>query len=104
MFLLAAQASPSAPLGPTPGKSDVVVTGERLRKLRLATSLEDGKLIGCSVAVSSGDAQIDFVACNMMRQCIAEGATTAEPLANCVDARISDYIKQDAATVAARTE
>lgn len=67
---------------------DVVVTAERLHKLRLATSVEGGRLTGCVVRVSSGDALIDRSACQAMHACIDTGVTASEPLANCIDARI----------------
>jgi hypothetical protein len=83
------QASPAA-------ASDVVVTAERLRKLQLATTMEGGKLSGCSVRVSSGDARIDTVACQAMSVCAGQGVTNSEALADCVDNRVAAYVQERA--------
>lgn len=76
--------------------ADVVVTAERLRKLRLATTVEHGQLTGCTVKVSSGDGLIDRVACQSMRACADSGIVASEALANCVDTRITAYVKERA--------
>jgi len=87
-LLLAGQAA--APPPPAP-PSDVVVRA--LRKLRLATDIEDGKVASCQVRVSSGDAGIDKTACEATSACVAAGFTESEPLANCVDRRLDQYVR-----------
>lgn len=88
--LLLAQAAPAAT---SPASGDVVITAERLRKLRLAASVEDGRLFACAVRVTSGDAAIDRIACDMMRDCAASGVVASEPLADCVDTRIAAFVR-----------
>jgi hypothetical protein len=76
--------------------SDVVVTAERLRKLRLATTMDGGRLVGCAVRVSSGDAQVDTAACQAMIACAGQGVTNSEVLADCVDNRVAVYVQERA--------
>jgi hypothetical protein len=76
---------------------DVVVTAERLRKLRLAATMAHGRLTGCTVSVSSGSARIDAAACQAMRACVADGVTASEPLADCIDTRVAALVQGGAA-------
>jgi len=87
-MLLAAQ-SPGA----TP---DIVVTGERLRRLRVNANIDRrGRVRQCQIAVSSGDATIDRQACLSTRDCAASGFRAGEPLANCVDTALIAFVRAE---------
>lgn len=87
-LLLLAQSAPAE----TP--NDVVVTAQKLRRLRLATSVADGKIAECHATVSSGDAGIDRAACEATAACYAAGSNQPEPLADCVEGRVVAYVRQ----------
>lgn len=86
LFPLLLQAIPAA-------SPDVVVTAQRLHKLRLATSVEGGRLIDCQIRTSSGDAGIDRIACQALHACVDNGVSTSEPLANCIDTRVIAFVR-----------
>jgi len=88
-LLLLAQSAPAAPAD-TP--NDIVVTA--LRKLRISTQVEDGKVKACQVRVSSGRADIDQTACDATVACFNGGATQSEPLADCVEAKVSAFVRK----------
>jgi hypothetical protein len=78
--------------------ADVVVTGERLRRLRVhAAVARNGRLRACEVTISSGDAAIDRQACVSTRDCMATGQRAGEALANCVDAQLIAFVRTGAA-------
>jgi len=84
--LLAAQTADVPP--------DVVVTGERLRRLRIDTNIDRrGRVRNCQVAVSSGDAAIDRQACLATRDCVASGSRAGGPLADCVDTALIAFVR-----------
>lgn len=93
------QVAPSAALPPA---DEVVVTAERLRRLRLSLAIPAGKLRTCAVKVSSGDARIDTVACEAARACVEGGVQAAEPLADCINTHIAEFVDKRAAAAAAR--
>ncbi|WEK43761.1 MAG: hypothetical protein P0Y64_02720 [Candidatus Sphingomonas colombiensis] len=76
---------------PPPAQHDVVVAA--LKRLRIATQVEGGKVQGCQARVSSGDADIDRVACDATVACFDGGVTQAEPLANCVEVKVAAFVR-----------
>jgi len=82
----------AAPNAPAPATSDVVVTS--LRKLRIATQVDGGKVIGCRARVSSGDEGIDRAACAATVACFNGGVTQPEPLADCVEAKVAALVRE----------
>jgi hypothetical protein len=75
----------------TPAVGDDVVVSA-LRRLRLSTDIQDGKVAACEATTSSGDAAIDAAACDATRACVADGVTAPEPLADCVDTRVGAFV------------
>ncbi|MDF0486988.1 hypothetical protein PX554_02505 [Sphingomonas sp. H39-1-10] len=87
-MLLAAQAPDTT--------SDIVVTGERLRRLRVNANVDRrGRVRRCEIAVSSGDAAIDRQACVSTRDCVATGLRAGAPLADCVDAALIAFVRAE---------
>ena len=74
---------------------DVVVNA--LKRLRLSTDIEDGKVATCTVTTSSGDAGIDVAACDSTKACVADGVIAPEPLADCVDTRVGAFVRKRSA-------
>ena len=73
---------------------DIVVTGERLRRLRISTNINRrGQVRRCEVTVSSGDASIDRQACLSTRVCVTNGYRGGEGLANCVDTALIAFVR-----------
>ena len=73
---------------------DIVVTGERLRRLRVNANIDRrGRVRRCEVTVSSGDTAIDRQACLATRDCVGEGQRVGEGLANCVDAKLAAFVR-----------
>jgi hypothetical protein len=86
-LLLAAQAPAETP-------PDVVVIGDKLKRLRLSTDIaRDGHVRACQVTISSGDAAIDRQACLSTRDCVSEGKRGGEALADCVDAKLVAFVR-----------
>ncbi|WP_298671557.1 hypothetical protein [uncultured Sphingomonas sp.] len=71
---------------------DVVVAA--LRRLRIATRVEGGKVQACQARVSSGDADIDRTACEATATCFNGGVTQAEPLADCVEVKVAAFVRR----------
>ena len=94
MMLLAALLllAQDAPAAAADAPNDIVVTA--LRKLRISTRVEDGKVKACQVRVSSGDAEIDRTACEATVACFNGGVTQSEPLADCVEGRVVAFVRQ----------
>ena len=83
-----AQAAPDA---------DITVIGNKLRKLQLGLAMDDGKLTGCTVKVSSGDRFIDDVACASARTCVGSGVVESSQLLGCINQRIVIAVAQQRA-------
>ncbi|MCW6532118.1 hypothetical protein NED98_17860 [Sphingomonas sp. MMSM20] len=91
LLLLAPAANAPAPAASAPAP-DVVVTS--LRKLRIATQVDGGKVTGCHARVSSGDEGIDRAACAATVTCFNGGVTQPEPLADCVEAKVAALVRE----------
>jgi hypothetical protein len=88
LALAVLQAAPAA------ADNDVVVTADRLRRLRIATRVEGGRIQACEIRVTSGDAEIDGAACEATKACFDSGVTDAERLADCVDGRVVALVRK----------
>lgn len=86
-LLLGLAAQPAPP----PADHDVVVAA--LKRLRIATQVEGGKVKACQARVSSGDAEIDRMACEATVACFDGGVTQAEPLADCVEVKVAAFVR-----------
>ena len=87
-LLLLAPAQDASP----PATKDVVVNS--LRKLRIATQVDGGKVTACRARVSSGDAAIDSAACAATVACFNGGVTQPEPLADCVEVKVAAVVRE----------
>ena len=83
LLLLAAQ--PAA--APTPPENDIVIIGERVRKLKFRIKLDKAGRTVCRITRSSGDAEIDGLACDTARPCVRPDIVTREAMAACLAPR-----------------
>ncbi|MEA3054245.1 MAG: hypothetical protein QOG72_3148 [Sphingomonadales bacterium] len=98
MILLAALAVAAAQeASPPPAEEDIVIVGQRIRKLRYSIKPDRKTGIGvCRVKRSSGDPEIDALACEAGRACM--GATRKDAFLACLTPRFEKI----PATIAAR--
>jgi hypothetical protein len=91
-FVAAQQASP-----PPAAEEDIVVIGRRVRRLRYSIKADRKTGIGiCRVKKSSGDPEIDALACDAGRACM--GASRKDAFLACLTPRFEKI----PATIAAR--
>lgn len=69
--LLAALALAAAPeASPPPAENDIVVIGQRVRKIRFRLKTDKAGKAVCRIKRSSGDSEIDGLACDAARACM----------------------------------
>ena len=99
LFLLAAQ-PPGADAAPT--ENDIVVVGQRVRKLRFRLKTDKAGQAVCRIRRSSGDPDIDSLGCEAARACM-NSATQAAMVA-CLTPKFNQIPAQLPALRQARTE
>jgi hypothetical protein len=100
-FLMAQAATVSTPARPNPATpvsaqmsdntNEILVMAQKLKKLSVTYSIEKTNGIGavknCRVKRSSGDAEIDAVACQAVEYCVGQLQLTFGPSRKCVKTR-----------------
>ncbi len=76
---------------------NIEVMGRRLEKLRLDLAMNDNRLKGCRVSVSSGDRFIDDQACKGAYSCVSSGVVESRTLLRCINDRIVVAVQSDKA-------
>jgi hypothetical protein len=84
LLLLAAQRAEAAPVA---AEEDIVVTGERIRKLKFRIKLDKAGRTVCRVTRSSGDREIDGLACDTARPCVRPDIVTKAAMEACLAPR-----------------
>lgn len=95
LILLAAQ--PVAEAAPA-ASNDIVVIGHKVRKIRFRLNTDkSGKAI-CRIKRSSGDAEIDRLACDAARPCVRPDIVTTAAMTACLEPRWAQLAAQVAAS------
>jgi hypothetical protein len=93
--LLAPQARPAP--APTPSAEEVVIVGERMRRLKLGTRTDrKTKAVRCVFKRRSGDAAFDALMCDALLRCARQVRTEAQMEA-CLAPTVSGYARVVAA-------
>jgi hypothetical protein len=96
LFLLAAQPAMASEAGPAP-ETDIVVIGQRVRKLKFRIKLDKKGQVVCRITRSSGDTEIDRLACDTARPCVRPDIVTKEAMTACLVPRWAKLAEQVAA-------
>ena len=96
-LLMLLQVAPGAGVPPPPSaaeaaEQDIEVIGRKLRLLRLNLSMNERRLTGCAVAVSSTDRFVDAQACKAAYACVMSGVAESRRLLNCINGRIVEAV------------
>jgi hypothetical protein len=95
-LLMLLQVAPGAsvplPSAAEAAEQDIEVIGRKLRLLRLNLSMNERRLTGCAVAVSSTDRFVDAQACKAAYACVMSGVAESRRLLNCINGRIVEAV------------
>jgi hypothetical protein len=98
MILLAAFAlAAGGQATPTPLEEDIVVIGQRVRKVKFRIKLDKAGRVVCRITRSSGAADIDRLACDAARPCVRPDIVTREAMTACLSPRWERIAEQIAA-------
>ncbi|HEX8626412.1 MAG TPA: hypothetical protein VF782_15220 [Allosphingosinicella sp.] len=86
LLLLAAQPSPAA-VRPVVAENDIVIIGQRVRKIKFRIKLEKAGKVVCRITRSSGDPEIDSLACDAARPCVRPDIVTKAAMNACLAPR-----------------
>ena len=100
LFLLAAQ--PPAADAATTGENDIVIIGQRVRKLKFRLKTDKTGQAVCRIKRSSGDPDIDSLGCEAARACM--NSTTQAAMVACLTPKVNQIPAQLPALRQARTE
>lgn len=88
MILLAALALAAAPEASPPlAENDIVVIGQRVRKVKFRIKLDKAGRTVCRIRRSSGDSEIDSLACDAARPCVRPDIVTKAAMMACLTPR-----------------
>jgi hypothetical protein len=99
LLLLAVQ--PAA--APTPPENDIVVIGQRVRKVKFRIKLDKAGQAVCRITRSSGDPEIDSLACDAARPCVRPDIVTKAAMTACLEPRWANLPAQIAERRRARS-
>ncbi|MGZ8287530.1 MAG: hypothetical protein ACXW27_17870 [Allosphingosinicella sp.] len=86
--LLAALALAAAPeVSPPAAENDIVIIGQRVRKLKFRIKLDKAGRVACRITRSSGDPEIDSLACDAARPCVRPDIVTKAAMTACLEPR-----------------
>ena len=92
LLLLAAQ--PSAQAAPATADEEIVVIGERLRKVRFKMKRNRKTMVGsCRVTRTSGDAKFDALVCETAVVCMGTTKVTGAAFSACMGPRIKSGVQ-----------
>lgn len=87
MLLVAAQPGVAAQAPPAVGGNDIVVIGRKVRKLKFRIKLDKAGKVACRITRSSGDPEIDRLACDTARPCVRPDIVTKAAMEACLGPR-----------------
>jgi hypothetical protein len=87
LLLLAAQPVAAAGVPPSQAENDIVVIGQRVRKVKFRIRLDKAGRSVCRITRSSGDAEIDGLACDAARPCVRPDIVTKAAMTACLEPR-----------------
>lgn len=83
LLLIAAQPVAVAP----PAENDIVIIGQKVRKIKFRIKLDKAGQVACRITRSSGDADIDSLACDTARPCVRPDIVTEAAMTACLEPR-----------------
>jgi hypothetical protein len=86
-LLFAAQPAVPAEAAPAVAENDIVVIGERVRKIKFRIRSDQAGKISCRITRSSGDPEIDGLACDAARPCVRPDIVTPAAMTACLESR-----------------
>ena len=89
--------APSAAPPPSSVTEDIVVIGQRVRKVKFRIKLDKAGRTVCRITRSSGDPEIDSFACDAARPCVRPDSVTKAAMEACLGPRWSQLPAQIAA-------
>jgi hypothetical protein len=96
--LLAALALAAAPeASASPAENDIIIIGERVRKIKFRIKLDKAGQTVCRITRSSGDSEIDGLACDTARPCVRPDIVTKAAMEACLKPRWAKLPAQIAA-------
>jgi hypothetical protein len=87
LLLLAGQPAVPASAAPPAAENDIVVIGQKVRKLKFRIRLDAAGKVVCRITRSSGDAEIDSLACAAARPCVTPDIVTEAAMTACLEPR-----------------
>ncbi|HEX8239133.1 MAG TPA: hypothetical protein VF574_05265 [Allosphingosinicella sp.] len=103
MLMLAALALAAPPQASPPRvEEDIVIIGQRVRKVKFRIKSDKAGRTVCRIKRSSGDAEIDGLACEAARGCIASRSESA--MVACLTPKMNQIPEQIAARRRMRIE
>ncbi|HEX8469059.1 MAG TPA: hypothetical protein VF620_14770 [Allosphingosinicella sp.] len=103
LLLVAAQPAVAA-AEPASAENDIVIIGERIRKVKFRIKLDKAGRVVCRITRSSGDSEIDGLACDTARPCVRPDIVTKAALMACLEPRWAQLAAQIAARRRGRGE
>jgi hypothetical protein len=100
LLLLAAQ--PAAV--PAASENDIVIIGQKVRKLKFRIKLDKAGRTVCRITRSSGDPEIDALACDAARPCVRPDIVTKTAMEACLKLRWTQLPAQIAERRRGRSE
>jgi hypothetical protein len=85
--LLAMTLAQTAAAPPLPTEQDIVVIGQRVRKIRFRLKADKAGKVACRITRSSGDPEIDALACDAARPCVRPDIVTKAAMTACLEPR-----------------
>ena len=71
-----------------PSSEEIVVMGERLKRLRFSARVDKRGRVRCRVKRSSGDAKVDTIGCQAVEDCAARNLATVRAVQACMEERL----------------
>jgi hypothetical protein len=87
LLLAAAQPALAADVQPSPAENDIVIIGQKVRKIKFRIKLDKRGRTVCRITRSSGDPEIDRLACDTARPCVRPDIVTKAAMTACLEPR-----------------
>jgi hypothetical protein len=104
MIALVALALATPPQAALPAENDIVIIGQRVRKVKFRIKLDKAGRTVCRITRTSGDPEIDGLACDTARPCVRPDIVTKAAMTACLEPRWAQLPAQIAARRRARIE
>lgn len=72
---------------PLPAENDIVIIGQKVRKIKFRIKLDKAGKVVCRITRSSGDSEIDALACDTARPCVRPDIVTKAAMTACLEPR-----------------